>query len=132
MGGVGKHADDECGHEVFLFRVAHRDHQSDRGKRVVRDSRHAVGIVEGVVAGQEMHEQGGRAALVAVGERMVFDVEVEKVGSLRLHRRVELDPAEALVSGLFTLRSEPPRSAPNSTSAGNSAPTPSMTVRASS
>lgn len=53
--------------------------------------------MERAVFREEVNEQGGTAALVAVREWVVFDHEVQQIGCLLLHRRVELFAREPLV-----------------------------------
>ena len=73
-GGFGQQVDDEADHQVLAGHGALGDEQREGGQRLGIESVGHVFLL------QVEQEQQGTDALVAIGEGMVLDEEVEQVG----------------------------------------------------
>ena len=73
------------------------DHDGQRDEGVVVDELPAVGGEKRVIPMEEMEEQRGGDALVAVGETVVLRDEVKQVRGLFLQSGIDVGAAEALV-----------------------------------
>ena len=73
--------DDHFDYGVFLFRLAFGNQQGQGDQCIVGQTLAAVSTIEDVIGVQEVDEEGRGDSLVAIAESMVFDNEVEQVGS---------------------------------------------------
>ena len=92
-------AHDEADHEVPLPRLALGGEKSQGDHRVVGDALRAVGARKELVPREVLQEQERPDALVAVGERVILDDEVEQIGRAQLDRWIERLPVERLLDG---------------------------------
>ena len=91
-----KEAHSQCHHSLFLVGLRLGGHDGERDQRAVGNTLGAIDP-QRIVHVQEIQEERGGDALVAVVERMVLHDEIQQVRGLFLESRVHLLPAEAMV-----------------------------------
>ena len=91
---------------LFLFRLAPRRHERDRGQRIRGDDSLAVVAMQCNIDAELIGEQSGGAALVPVGERVVFHDEIEQVNCFLLNTRVQVLTGEGLLTAPRIPRNE--------------------------
>jgi len=77
-------AHDKADHEVSLPRLALSDEQRQSDHRVVGETLRAVGACKELVPGEVLQEQQRPDALVAVGERVILDDEIQQIRGAQL------------------------------------------------
>ena len=101
-------------HHVFFLRSTLGYHQREGNEGVVGYALVAVLCVKHMVVVEELQEQHGGNALVAIAEGMVLYYKVKQHGSLFLNRRIEVFASKSLVNlsdaaleGIILLVSKP-------------------------
>ena len=90
------HVHHQPDHHILIFRQGFGDQQRECREADIVD--HGLAVAEQpAVAVQEVDKQERADALVAVGEGVILDDEVEKVRGLRLHRRIGGLAEDALI-----------------------------------
>src|SRR5690606_29914915 len=83
-----QHIHNQFDQRFFLLGVGFRHQQRQRRQAGIVDHWLPGGIEETGVTMQEIHEQKGAAAFVAVSEWVILHDKVEQVGGLGLYRRI--------------------------------------------
>src|SRR5690554_2084613 len=92
-----EHLDDERNHQVFLPWIAGGNQQGDGCQCTAGHKGRSLLVVQQLVAREEGNKECCSAALVPIGQRMVFNHEIQQVRGFLLHRRVDVLPAISLV-----------------------------------
>ena len=92
--------DNHLNHNLPLVRLALGDQQGKRNQRIIGDALFSHGVVQKIMTLQKLDKNGGSDTLVAVGERMVLDDEVQQVGGLLLDAGIQLLAVEGLIDSL--------------------------------
>ena len=89
----------QAGHQIFLLGRTFGDQQGEGRHAVIGDARLAIGQQQQLIATQELQEQQGADAFIAIGEGVVLDHEVEQMGRPQLGCGVERLAIEGLLDG---------------------------------
>ena len=84
-------------HGILVFWLALGNKQRESHQGIVSKPAGPIGLVEAAVLIKKPHEQKGRDTLVSVGKGMVFNHELEQVGSPLFHARIQILTPKALV-----------------------------------
>jgi len=92
--------DNHCDHDLPFIGFALGNQQGKRNQRVVSDAFLALVVIQEIVALQKPDKNRGGDTLVAVGERMVLDDEVQQVGGFFFDAGIQFLAVEGLVDRL--------------------------------
>ena len=90
-------AHDQADHTVLLAGIAFGDKESERDERPVIEARPPLGTSKALIFVEIMQEEQATDAFIAVGERMIFDSEIEQMRGSGLHIWIKRSSAKSLL-----------------------------------
>ena len=92
--------DNYLNHDLPLVGLALGNQQGKRNQRIIGNALFSHGVIQKIMALQKPDKYGGGDPLVAVGERMVLDDEVQQVGGLLFDTGIQFLAVKGLVDRL--------------------------------